>query len=144
MRSLLAAALLLAPSLALAQQIIPPRDLYCASLGSGNKLLKLRFALLEGEIIRKYKDFDIATLKAGENTVTFAKNAVAAKVNGMQMDPCDIETADMVVKGGYGQIWKFRSYDLKIGETPTLKFELLPLPDGKPGGYIVIRGKDPL
>lgn len=127
-----------------AQQIIPPKDLYCAAQGTPTRLTSLRFSLLEGKTVRKYRDFDLTALKLGENTVTFTKVATAVAVNGMRIDPCDIELDDLVAENPAGQRWKTRVYNLKVGEEPTVKFELLPHPDGKPGGYIVIRGKGTL
>lgn len=143
-RFLLVAALLALPAHAHAQQIVPPRDLYCAAEGSPTKLIALRFQLLEGTTIRKTRDFDIATIKPGTNIVTFTKNSVATTINGMRIDVCNIEVADMVTESPAGQRWKTRVYNLKVGDVPTLAFELLPHADGKPGGYIVIRGKGSL
>lgn len=142
MRRLLPLAALLALP-AQAQQINPPLDLWCGIKTTGARIVKLRLVLLEGTTVRKYRDFDLATLKIGPNTVTFAKNTVATTINGMRLAPCDFKIPDMTIELPAGQRWDTRVYTLPAGAVPTVVFEVVGHADGSPGGYIVIRGKAP-
>lgn len=124
-----------------AQQIIPPRDLYCGA-DAGAQLMTLRLSLLEGKAVRKYRDVDVKTIQLGPNTVTFARVTVATTINGMRFETCDVKIPGLISELPTGQRWDTRSYALPVGAVPTVVMELVPKDGG--GGWLVIRGKGAL